>query len=237
MKILGKILEIFFPSHCISCENIVSKEAIFCSDCWQKLEFISQPKCKICSHPFEVEIKLLQPICSRCLVKKPSFDSVVTIFRYNDVMRKTIGDLKYRDQTFLAKKFAVILERKIKSEIEDCDILCAVPLHIKRLRERKFNQAAIIARIVCKKKFIPDLLRRVSNTIPQVQLQKKQREKNLKKAFLVNKKYHKMVNGKKILLLDDVITTGATLDNCAKILKKFGAREVVVATIAKTIFD
>lgn len=234
---IWKILSIFFPSHCISCEKIISKEALFCSDCWQKLQFISEPKCQICSYPFEVEIKFLQPLCSRCLVKKPSFDSVITIFRYNEILRKAIGDLKYRDQTFLAKKFAGILAKKIKSEIEDCDILCIAPLHINRLRKRKFNQVAIIAKSLCQEKFIPDLLWRVVDTIPQVQLRKKQREKNLKKVFLVNRKYRELVKGKKILLLDDVMTTGATLDNCAKVLKKCGAKKVIVAVIAKTIFN
>ncbi len=243
---IQKILSIFFPSHCISCEKIISKEALFCLDCWQKLQFISEPKCQICSYPFEVEIKFLQPLCSRCLVKKPSFDSVITIFRYNEILRKAIGDLKYRDQTFLAKKFAGILAKKIKSEIEDCDILCVAPLHINRLRKRKFNQVAIIARLLCANplslrcsaiEFIPDLLWRVVDTIPQVQLRKKQREKNLKKVFLVNKKYRELVKGKKILLLDDVMTTGATLENCAKVLKKCGAKKVIVAVIAKTIFS
>ena len=237
MIILDKILEIFFPSHCISCEKIISRQALFCSNCWQKLQFISEPKCQICSYPFEIEIKNAAPFCGKCLGEKPSFDRSITIFRYGDVIRKAISDLKYRDSTFLARKFAGILFSKIKSEIEDCDIICAVPLHPQRLRKRKFNQAAMIAKFLCKEKFIPDLLWKTTNTIPQIQLRKKQREKNLKRVFLVNKKYRALVKDKKILLFDDVMTTGATLENCAKALKKFGAREVVVATIAKTIFN
>ncbi|OFW81369.1 MAG: hypothetical protein A2887_03600 [Alphaproteobacteria bacterium RIFCSPLOWO2_01_FULL_40_26] len=231
-----KLLSIFFPSHCLSCEEIVSKDALFCSECWQKLQFISEPKCKICSYPFEVEIKHLPPFCSQCLLKKPSYDRSVVIFRYNHIIRTAISALKYRDQTFLAKKFSTLLVSKSKNEIDACDLITAVPLHPKKLRKRKFNQAAMIAKKLSPEKFITDLLWRTADTTPQVQLRKKQREKNLKRAFVMNKKYRNNVKNKKILLVDDVMTTGATLENCAKELKRRGAKEVVVLTIAKTVF-
>jgi len=239
-KFLKKIVEIFFPSHCLACEKIVSKEALFCSDCWPKLQFITDPKCKICSYPFEVEISHMQPLCSKCLMKKPSYDKSIVIFRYNRFIKKIIGNLKYRDQTFLAKKFAKILCEKIRNDIAAYDLIVATPLHQKRLRKRKFNQAVLLCRELLKffpeKKFIPDFLVRVKNTKPQVELRKKEREKNLKRAFLVNKKYREEARGKKILLLDDVMTSGATVENCAKELKRRGAKEVVVLAIAKTVF-
>jgi len=234
---IENLLSIFFPSHCLNCEKIISRDALFCEVCWHKLQFITEPKCQICSYPFEIEISFASPICSKCLAKKPSFDRTVTIFRFNEILSKAIGDLKYRDQTFLAQKLARILAPKIKSEIDNCDVLCVVPLHLKKLRRRKFNQAALIAKKISTKKFIPDLLWRLVDTVPQVMLKKKQRETNLKKVFLVNKKYRDFLRGKKVVLLDDVMTTGATLESCAKALKKCGAKEVVVVVIAKTIFD
>lgn len=241
MNFFKKILEIFFPSHCVSCEEIISKDALFCSDCWQKLQFITEPKCEICSYPFEVEIKFQSPQCARCLAKRPFYDSSITIFRYNDIIRKAISDLKYNDQIFLAKKFAKILSQKAASKIDDCDLIVAVPLHALRLRKRKFNQAVFLAKNLQKffphLKFFPDFLFRTKNTTPQVELRSKQRATNLKRAFLLNKKYLEEVKNKKILLIDDVMTTGATLDNCAKELKRKGAREIVVLTIAKTIFQ
>lgn len=243
MKILKKILEIFFPSHCVFCEKIISKDALFCNDCWPKLQFITDPKCKICSYPFEFQIchDTADLICSNCLVKKPSYDKSFTIFRYNYILKKVVSNLKYRDQTFLAKKFARILFDKVKNEIVDCDLIIAAPLHLKRLKKRKFNQAGLLAKEISKfskqSKFIPDFLIRVKNTRPQIELRKKQREKNLKRAFLVNKKYRELVKGKKILLIDDVMTTGATVENCAKELKRRGAKEVLVLTIAKTVFN
>jgi ComF family protein len=236
MKIL-KFLEVIFPSHCISCEKIISREGLFCSSCWQKLQFITEPKCKICSYPFEFELSS-DLICGRCLEKKPSFDKVITIFRYNEILRKIISDLKYRDQIFLAKKLARILVNKVKDEIDDKTLLAVVPLHKKRLRKRKFNQSILIGfhlkKLLPNLKFYPDLLEKITDTKPQARLTKKQRQENLKQVFFVRKKYLHLVKNKKILLLDDVMTTGTTLEKCAKELKVKDVREVVAVTLAKT---
>ena len=237
LKILKKISEIIFPNHCISCSEIVSPDSLFCQDCFVKLQFISEPKCQICSYPFEVELKHLPPFCAKCLSKKPKYDQTLTVFRYNDTISKPLSDLKYCDSTFLAKKFARIFIANFKDEIANCDFICAVPLHVSRLKKRKFNQSILIAKNLDQKKFIPDLLWRLINTKSQVSLKKQQRQKNLKKAFLVNQKYRSKIKNKKILLIDDVITTGATVEGCSKALKKFGAKEVVVLAIAKSIIS
>ena len=242
MRIFKNILEIFFPNHCISCSKIIAKEALFCSICWPKLQFITEPKCKICSYPFgnKNNQTTSELLCSRCLSKKPSFDKVITIFRYNDIVKKIIGDLKYRDQTFIAKKLAKLLSNKIKLELDNADIITIVPPHKKRLSKRKFNQAALLAKAVIYKKspiLYLDLLLRKKNSESQVKLTKKQREKNLQNIFIVKEKYRNLISGKKILIIDDVTTTGATIENCAKVLKKFGAKEVVITTIAKTILN
>jgi len=234
---MKKFLEFLFPNHCLFCQEIINRDALFCGCCWPKLKFITEPKCSICAYPFEIEIKHMKPFCAACLLKRPAYDKVVTIFRYNEIIGKAIGDLKYNDQTFLAQKLAKLLGEKAKSEIDDCDLICAVPLHVKKLRERKFNQAILIGKYLSKKKFIPDLLWRIADTVSQVSLRKEQREKNLKRAFLVNKKYRKELVGKKILLFDDVMTTGATVENCAKALRKCGVEKITILTIAKTIFD
>lgn len=235
-NLLSELREIIFPSHCIACDKIVSTDALFCENCWPKLQFISEPKCTICAYPFEFQG--LSLICGKCLTKKPSFDKAISVFRYNHILRKIVSSLKYRDQTFIAKKFARLLFDKSKNEIADCDLICAVPLHVKRLRKRKFNQAVLLAKSLWKfapkKKFYPDFLVRTKHTKPQIELKQKDREQNLKNVFTVNEKYFEEVKGKKILLLDDVMTTGATLENCAKILKKQGARKVVVLTLART---
>ena len=236
-KLFKKFLEIIFPNSCISCSTIISSDGLFCAKCFAKVKFICDPKCQICAYPFEVEIKHLPPFCGKCLAKKPYYDKALAIYQYNEIIAKALTNLKYNDQTFLAKKFAQILLKKFKDEIENCDIICAVPLHKKRLQKRKFNQAALIARFLDKKKFIPDLLWRLVNTVSQVNLKREERERNLKKAFLVNKKYRNLIKDKTVLLIDDVATTGATINNCAKALNKAGAKKIVILTIAKTVFD
>jgi predicted amidophosphoribosyltransferase len=285
MKIFRIFSQIIFPSHCLACDQIVSSDGLFCKNCWLKLQFICEPKCIICSYPFEFQG--LNSICGKCLAKKPAFDKVITVFVYNHVLRKVISSLKYNDQTFLAKKFAPLLFTKIKDEISNYDLIVAVPLHIKKLRKRKFNQSILLVKnlrqFALKRKIIQkadqkkliwenfiqkltghklfqrlrtfqtgrrqiskeiplpeffyDFLIRGKNTKTQILLGKKERESNLKNVFAVNKKYQQIVRGKKILLIDDVITTGATAENCARILKKHGAAKVTVLVIAKTIFS
>ncbi len=236
MNFFKKILEIIFPSHCLYCQKIISAEGLFCNDCWLKLQFITEPKCNICCNPFEF-IVAQNLTCSNCLNQRPSYDKAIVVFCYNDIIKKIIGDLKYRDGTYIAKKLARFLFNHARSEIIDADFIVAVPLHKKRLRHRKFNQSLMLAREISKTKLQWDFLLRIKNTTAQVALKQKQRRRNLKNAFALNPKYFEIVKGKKILLLDDVMTTGATLENCAKILKKSGAKSVTVLTIAKTIFN
>jgi len=128
---------------------------------------------------------------------------------------------------------------KIAPELGNIDLMTIVPLHKKRLKKRKFNQVALIGKAMFKKsssKFFLDILLRTKNNISQVKLGKTQRERNLKNIFMLNEKYRDLVKGKNILLLDDVMTTGATLEHCAKVLKKSGVEKVFVLTVAKTVF-
>jgi ComF family protein len=238
-KFFKKITELLFPNQCLYCNHLIGQEGAFCNSCWQKLQFITDPKCNICSHPFEFQITD-NLTCAKCLNNKPSYDKVITLFRYNQIIKKVIGDFKYYDNTFLSKKLAQNLINKHSPELSEIDLIIAIPLHKKRLRKRKFNQAILIGKEVSKvlnKRFINDLLLRIKNTTAQAGLRKKQREKNLQGAFALNKKYQEMIKSKKILLVDDVMTTGTTLENCAKILKKFGAKEVTVLVIAKRVFN
>lgn len=171
----------------------------------------------------------------------PSYNKAVVIFRYNKIIKKIIGDFKYRDATYVAKKLARFLFNQARQEINESEIILAVPLHKKRLRHRKFNQSLMLCRAmlphVSKTKLYPDFLLRIKNTTTQVGLRKKQREQNLRQAFAINPKYLEIVKDKKILLIDDVMTTGTTLENCAKVLKKSGAAKITVLTIARTVFN
>lgn len=237
MKILKNLIQIIYPNKCISCQNNISYDAIFCLNCWQSLEFIKEPFCQICSFPFELEIINSQKICANCLSKKQYFDKTLTIYKYNEIIGKAIGNFKYRDQTYLAKIFAHELLKIAKFEIDRCDIICAVPIHFQKLKNRKFNQAILIAKHLKSKKIIYNLVLKIDDKKSQVKLTKKQRLKNLKKSFVINPKFAKNLHNKNIILIDDVITTGSTINAVAKVLKNNGAKKVIVLAIAKTIFS
>jgi len=235
---IKKILEIIFPNRCLTCQQMIGPDGLFCNDDWQKLQFITEPKCKICAHPFEFVIGSDKDLlCPLCLTNKPSFDCAVTIFRYNDQIKKIIADLKYYDTTYLSKKFAKMLMPKIAPHLTKYDLIVAVPLHKKRLRERKFNQASLLCLAILKEaknlKFYHDILIRSKYSKAQAHLTKEDRKKNLTNAFEINEKYS--VKEKNIILVDDVMTTGSTLEGCAKVLKKAGANKIMVVTIAKAI--
>ena len=144
-----KIIELLFPNQCLSCGQLIGQEGAFCNECWQKLQFITDPKCKICSHPFEFQVEDAL-ICAQCCAKKPSYDKAVSIFAYNHLIKKIVGDFKYRDTTYLAKKFARILFNHSSDLINNADLIVPVPLHKKRLRKRKFNQALLLAQELSK---------------------------------------------------------------------------------------
>lgn len=240
-KIISQFFSFIFPPHCVSCMKIVSKDGIFCEECWSQLKFITEPKCEICSYPFEMEITGMQPICFNCLQKKPSYDHSFIPFRYNEAISRAIADFKYRDNAFLIKKLASFLLRfGFEKQISNFDLMVAVPMHEHKLRQRKFNQSVLLCDELNKtlnKEFYRDLLVKVRNTKPQVRLTQKQRKKNLKRAFLVKEKYREIVKGKRVLLVDDVMTTGTTIESCAKELKRRGARTVGVLALARTVKD
>lgn len=232
----------------MACQKIINFEATFCVECWKKISFITSPKCNICSNPFEfktIEKNYIDDdqnlICSGCIAKKPFYDKSIILLSYNKIFKKIISDLKYNDQTFIAKKLAHFLKKNTAINSAKFDLATIVPLHKSRLRDRKFNQSALIAKNLIDKKdqskLLLDLLIRVKKTSSQVGLSKRKRNENLKSAFILNSKYQKLVSNKSILLIDDVMTTSATINNCAKILKKNGAKEVIVFCIAKTIFN
>ncbi|MCE2688073.1 MAG: ComF family protein [Rickettsiales bacterium] len=249
---INKLINLIFPNQCLSCLEIINNNANFCLTCWQQLKFISSPCCEICSQPFEeyFNSRYRKMICLKCLLKKPAFDQVFTIFHYNEIIKKIVLNLKYNDNTLIASKIADLLAKKFASKIAEFDLIVAVPIHRSRLYKRKFNQAVLISKIIHRKplnvnesnvqlqpKFYPDILIRLKDTKTQTKLNSRERAKNLKRAFLVKKKYRNFIINKKILLIDDVITTGATAQECSKTLKRFKAREVAVMTLAKTVLN
>lgn len=236
-NIVKKLIALILPNRCLSCNQFIAEDAYFCEIHNKEIEIIEGLKCEICSD----EIKNNNKICENCQNSKPSFDYVSAVFKYNDEISKVIFDLKYYDKTFLRKRLGEILVKNLGEKIHDFDIITPVPLHKKRLKERKFNQGALLCKEIKKfnknLQFLPNLLLRTKYSKAQARLSQQERMKNLKNSFAMNKKFTKLIENKKILLVDDVMTTGSTLQNCAKILKENGAQHICVLVIAKTILD
>lgn len=236
---LSKAINIVFPPQCISCKVKVESNGTLCHKCWEAIEFISAPQCIVCGVPFELQDSN-QHICGKCIANPPKYTAARSVLRYNDASSKLITNFKYYDNTASGSHFAKWIMRAGGSLIDQADIIAPVPLHKVRLLSRRYNQSALLCNNIAKltgKPVYNKLLIRHKNTKPQAELSFNMRVNNVKSAFKVDKKFINEIIGKNILLVDDVITTGSTIDACTKVLLKAGAKNVFVVTLAMTVKD
>jgi ComF family protein len=239
-KYFFSLLNLIFPSRCIGCKK--REENLLCEDCIRKIDFLTPPYCKICGKKAK-GIVLENSICGECRTVNNYFEYARAAGEYRDLLKKAIHFFKYRKKDRLKIPLGKILVEylkncDIKEYFYECDLIIPVPLHPKRLKERSFNQAQLLAEILGEELKIPvisDNLIRVKETSSQINLNKKEREENVRGAFSLKEKEN--IKGKNILLIDDVYTTGSTVRECAKILKKFGAKKINVLTLAKGGFS
>lgn len=235
-EIINYSIGIIYPYRCPSCRSIVDNDS-FCSSCWKKLFFIEKPYCVICGEQLNVKTDS-DLICGKCIKSKYSFDRNFSVFIYNRTIAKAIYKFKFGKKTFLAEFFAKFLAKKMNNV--KIDYLIAVPIHKKRLKIRGYNQSLLLVKEVSKITNIPyisDLLSKDKNTIPQSKLKSSKRKTNLKSVFSLNEKYIENIKGKNIGIIDDVFTTGSTINECAKILKKSGVNKVFGFTIVKSTLN
>jgi len=223
-------LNILLPRHCLSCSNLVAEDG-FCASCWQEISILSTQLCKRCYRQMQYNLGI-DYMCTSCSCAEFYLDLVRAPMKYN--YRSKIPILKYKNkaQTHLAQVFAKMIWWHVQ-ELE-IDYVVSVPLNKFRLFWRGYNQADVLALGLAKLlqiSHISDVLRRNKFT-PQEGLNKSQRKNNIHGAFEMNKSI--CIKGKNLLLVDDVYTTGATAEECARILKKAGAGRVYGAFIAKT---
>jgi ComF family protein len=233
---MNRLLDMLYPRSCIGCGECAPKPFHFiCWECWSDTAKILPPFCALCGDPVAGSIEH-DFICYSCSAEKPSFDGARSAARYDGVVGEALRMLKYEQALWVAPDIAALLETCLNAEYpgQTFDFVVPVPLHHVRRRERGYNQSALLARelgnrIRCK--VAPGLLRRIRPTATQTNLTAPQRLSNVKNAFQCRRR--KWLAGRRVLLVDDVMTTGATVNACSKALKKGGAVSVHVITAAR----
>ena len=236
VQIFSSALEFALPPRCPLCGVIVREDRKFCLPCWHKLDFIGEPWCSSCGMPFAFE-RPEGAVCAQCLEKKPEHDGVRTVVAYDNNSSKIAMGLKYSSKLGFADLIAEHLGKYASSASAE-SILVPVPLHRWRIWNRGFNQSELIARALSREYGIAqnsNLIRRIRATPPLRSKSAKHRAKIVNKAFEVSQQAPEIVSGKTIILIDDVYTTGATANACAKLLKKAGASAVFVFCWARVL--
>jgi len=226
-----------FPAVCVACRTLVGSHGSLCSECWKQIYFISEPFCYVCGLPFDYSLGK-SALCGTCLKQKPSYTQARALFTYNEFSKNPILSLKYHDRTQLAPVFGAWLRRLALPYQPKVAAILPVPLHYSRLVKRRYNQAALLADTVGESLNITvmnNALLRSKKTPPQAGLSKRQREANMRGAFMVSPAKKPLLKGKSVILVDDVMTTGATLEACARCLHDAGVVDVFVITIARTV--
>jgi len=236
MYLIDTLLDLVYPRSCAGCGAPITDIAgHICWDCIAGLRVITKPFCDICGDPVDGMVEH-RYVCAWCAEQKPHFDRARSAVRYRGAAKAAVHAFKYGKTLCLAPDLVNLLTACVKTQYADArfDAVTFVPLYPKRERERSYNQANILARrlaVALGLSFVPNGLSRTRQTPSQTDLSASARRKNVHNAFEVPDKG--WIKGRSLLLVDDVMTTGATVDECARILKKSGAAHVFVATVAR----
>ncbi len=233
------LLNFFLPRLCVFCEAGVGGDApaAVCPACEDKLEWVESPLCPCCGRVFPVR-EGVDHLCGPCQTEPPPFGRARAAALYDEEgpSGRAIKSLKYGRRLDMLPVMQDWLKRPLCLElVSEADLLAPVPLHPSRLRHRGFNQSLLLAQAFPEARLERELVVRVRPTPPQTGLNPKERRENVKGAFAVPRP--ELVRGKHILLIDDVFTTGATVRECAKVLRKAGARQVDILTVARVRYE
>jgi len=227
-KLAGLAVDSFFPRRCVGCGKAGK---FLCPDCLRKLPRLVAPLCPKCGRPQASGI-----VCPSCRQRQIEIDGIRSLFRFDEVIRKAIHQLKYRNLKAISPCLSELLADYLRSNSLPGEALVSVPLHPRRLRERGYNQSSLLARDLASRIELPvfeDCLIRVKQAGPQARAADvEERRRNVADAFVCREE---KVDGKQIILIDDVCTSGATLESCAVALKNKGAMSVWGLTLAREI--
>lgn len=231
-KLLLALIKIFFPPACPLCGTTFPNDysAVFCAECLDGFTSLPRAQCHRCALPFAGKFNSSH-LCGRCIKKSPVFTKVYAVGLYESSLRHSIHQFKFSGKVGLDRPLGSLLEQAIASDLR-VDLVVPVPLQQKRLQQRSYNQALLLAREVARIRRLPlkeTLLAKIRETESQQGLSAGDRVKNLHGAFQLREK----LSGQKILLIDDVMTTGATVAACSQVLIEGGAAEVYIAVIGR----
>jgi len=233
----NRMLDIVLPPRCLKCGATVDAVGALCADCWPAVAFLAPPHCAACGLPFEFDLGP-DALCGACAGERPVFARARAAFRYDDGSKDLILRFKHADRTDSAPAFARWMARAGAALLADADLIVPVPLHWLRLFMRRYNQAALLASALgglSGKPAVNDLLLRRRRTPSQGGLGALGRQRNVAGAFAVDPRRRSLLHDKRVLLVDDVLTTGATVSACTSALLRAGAGAVDVLTLARVV--
>ncbi|WP_310243015.1 ComF family protein [Rhizobium rosettiformans] len=235
--VLRGLFHLVYPPACAHCHGRVARHHALCPACWGEMRLIEKPYCPVLGLPFAHDPGegMVSP---QAIAQPPVFDRLRSVALHEGVARHLVHDLKYRDRVDLAPMMAGWMIRAASAEVAQADAILAVPLHRMRMFRRMFNRSAELARHVARqsgKPFLAEALVRRKRTQQQVGLTANQRSLNVRGAFEVPEGRADLIFGKRLVLIDDVYTTGATVSAATTALKKAGAADVTVLTFARAL--
>jgi ComF family protein len=229
-------LDIALPTLCVACREPVAGVGV-CAACWAKLSFIAQPYCPRLGIPF-----VYDPgpglLSMEAIANPPAYQRARAAVRYDEVARTLVHALKYHDRTDLAPAMGRWMARAGAELLTEADVLVPVPLHWRRGWSRRYNQSGALARVLEKQSGVPvasDALRRVRATPQQIGLNRSERASNVQGAFKAAPDRSAAIYGRRVVLIDDVLTSGATADACARALLRARAAQVDVLVFARVV--
>ncbi len=221
--------------YCMSCGCPIRPSAVYslCDDCLQNIKWANGKLCRICGKMLEDWYPVL--VCAECAASERLFDAGISCFQYTDRERLLIKKFKYGGHGYMARKLAEIIFDKITAVGYKFDIIIPVPMYYKKERERGYNQAELLSRFLGEYTGLPvvaDCLFRIRETAPMNKLGSRDRKKNLDGAFAVDSERAHILDGSIVLLVDDIYTTGTTMNHCSMLLREAGAKRIVIAAVA-----